>query len=183
MYVSALKQAFLSTILVVHHNQKNIMKTLILAASLLALSTAAMAQNVGVSVSVGEPGFYGRLDIGNFGQPQVIYQQPVIVERPVRYVRSAPLYLRVPPGHAKHWSKHCRKYNACGQQVYFVNDDWYNREYAPRYREQHGDHGRRDDDRGHDRGHDRDDHDDDHGHGKGHGKDKGHGKGHDKHGD
>ncbi len=175
MFVSVQKHAFPSAILVSHYNQKNIMKTSILAASLLALSASALAQNVGVSVSVGQPGFYGRLDIGDFGPPPVIYQQPVIIERPVRYVPAAPLYLRVPPGHAKHWAKHCRAYNACGQQVYFVKDDWYNREYVPRYREQHGDHGRRDDDRGH--GRDRDDRDDDRGHGKGHGK------GHDKHGD
>lgn len=54
-----------------------------------------------------------------------------------------PIYLRVPPGHAKHWSKHCHEYNACGERVFFVQDSWYNREYVPRYQEQHRD--RRDD--------------------------------------
>jgi hypothetical protein len=44
---------------------------------------------------------------------------------------------RVPPGHAKHWNKHCRKYNACGQPVYFVQDRWYQQVYVPRYREIH----------------------------------------------
>jgi len=48
-----------------------------------------------------------------------------------------PIYLRVPPGHAKKWSKHCHEYNACGEAGLFVQDKWYNREYVPRYQEQH----------------------------------------------
>ena len=114
------------------------MKTLILAAVLLSAATAAVAQ---VSVTVGQPGFYGRIDIGDYPAPQLVYAQPVIVQRP-QYSSARPIYLRVPPGHAKHWSKHCRKYNACNQEVYFVQDSWYKNQYAPRYRQQHGDHGR-----------------------------------------
>ena len=154
------------------------MKAKILAASLLALSSAAFAQDVGVSISIGQPGFYGRLDIGDYPRPQVLYREPVLVQRPVRYVESAPIYLRVPPGHAKHWAKHCGAYNACGQRVYFVQDGWYQNQYVPRYRERHGDayrEGRRDerrDERHDDRRDDRRDDD----HGKGHGK--GHGNGH-----
>jgi hypothetical protein len=137
------------------------MKTLIFAASLLALTSTALAADVGVSINVGQPGFYGRIDIGGFPQPPVVYAQPVIVQRPARYVEQQPIYLRVPPGHAKHWSKHCRAYNACGQRVYFVQDSWYANEYAPRYREQHGNRHDR-----HDNG--RDDRHDDHGkHGRG----------------
>ncbi|MDC8758181.1 hypothetical protein [Janthinobacterium fluminis] len=153
------------------------MKTLLLAASLLATVSSAMATDVGVSISVGQPGFYGRLDVGQFAPPPVIYAQPMIIERPVRYVERAPIYLRVPPGHAKHWSKHCRAYNACGQRVYFVQDGWYNNEFAPRYREQHRDHrdhGR--DERGYQD--DRRDNDNDNDRGKGHGHGRGHGNGH-----
>ena len=120
------------------------MKPFLLAASLLALASSAMAADVGVSINVGQPGFYGRIDIGQFPQPQVIYAQPVMIERPVLYVERQPIYLRVPPGYAQNWGRHCRAYNACGQQVYFVQDGWYRNEYAPRYREQHGFH-----DRGH----------------------------------
>lgn len=141
------------------------MKTLMIAASLLALTAPAMASDVGVSISIGQPGFYGRIDIGDFPPPRVIYAQPVIIERPGRYVQQQPIYLRVPPGHAKHWSKHCRAYNACGQQVYFVQDTWYTNEYAPRYRAYHGDHHDR-----HDKHAKHDKHDKHHG--------KGHGKGH-----
>jgi hypothetical protein len=117
---------------------------LILAAIAAATVTIpALAADVGVSISIGEPGFYGRLDIGGYPQPQVIYRQPVIVERAVS---GPPIYMRVPPGHAKNWRKHCREYNACGERVYFVQDSWYSREYVPRYQKQHRD--RRDDRRG-----------------------------------
>jgi hypothetical protein len=68
-----------------------------------------------------------------------------------------PIYLRVPPGHAKHWSKHCHEYNACGERVYFVQDDWYQHEYVPRYQERHGDnHGKHGNDHGNKHGHDAD---------------------------
>ncbi len=134
-------------------------------------NTPALAADVGVSVSIGEPGFYGRLDIGNFPQPQVIYSQPMVVERVP--MNRPPIYLRVPPGYAKHWSRHCHEYNACGERVYFVNDNWYQREYAPRYREQYRD---RRDDRHYDRGDDhRDERRDDHyrgDDGRGHGGDR-----------
>jgi hypothetical protein len=119
------------------------MKRFLMAAA-VALCTPALAADVAVSVSVGQPGFYGRIDIGGYPQPQVLYRQPMLIERAP--MDRPPIYLRVPPGHAKHWSKNCRKYNACGERVYFVKDDWYNREYAPRYQERHRDH--RDDRRG-----------------------------------
>lgn len=156
------------------------MKALILCAALAAASFPALAQT-NVSISVGQPGFYGRLDIGDFGPPPVYVAQPIIVERYER-VRAQPVYLRVPPGHRKNWSKHCRKYGACGQPVLFVQDRWYSDVYAPRYREVHyreryEDRGRveRYDVRGHGRDHDRG-HGNGHGNGKGHGHGKGHGR-------
>ena len=135
------------------------MKRMLLAAALAATAMApALAADVGVSVSIGQPGFYGRIDIGNYPQPQVIYPQPVIIAPAPYAVVQRPIYLRVPPGHAKNWGKHCSRYAACGQPVYFVQDGWYQNVYAPHYREDHR----------HDR---RDDRDDDHrGKGRGHGK-------------
>ena len=128
------------------------MKHFLIAAAVAAatFATPALAADVGVSVSIGQPGFYGRIDIGDFPPPQVIYRQPMVIERVP--MNRPPIYLRVPPGHAKHWSKNCHKYNACGERVYFVHDDWYNREYVPRYQEQHRD---RQDDRRDGRGDDR----------------------------
>jgi len=144
------------------------MKRLLFAAALAAATVPALATDVGVSVSIGQPGFYGRLDVGGYPQPQVIYRRPIVVER--MPVDRPPVYLRVPPGHAKHWRKHCREYNACGERVYFVKDNWYEREYVPRYQEHHRDRrderhdGQRDDHRG-----DQNDrHGDDHDSGRGH---------------
>jgi hypothetical protein len=146
------------------------MKRFLIAAAIAAATatTPALATDVGVSVSIGQPGFYGRLDIGGYPQPQVIYRQPIAIQRVPAH--RPPIYLRVPPGHAKHWSKHCREYNACGERVYFVQDNWYNREYVPRYQKQHRDRrGDRRDERGNDnRGN----------HGNGHGNDRGHGRDH-----
>ena len=131
------------------------MNRLLFVAAVAAIVVPALVADAGVSVQIGEPGFYGSIDIGGFPQPQLIYPQPVVIQRvPVGVVRE-PIYLHVPPGQAKNWSKHCRKYNACGQPVYFVQNSWYDQEYVPRYRESHGGgHG--------------------HGHEKGHGNGKGH---------
>ncbi len=127
------------------------MKRLLIAAAVAAVTITipVLAANVGVSVSVGQPGFYGRLDIGGYPQPQVIYAQPRVIERVE--VEREPVYLRVPPGHRRHWAQHCHEYDACGERVYFVQDGWYNREYAPRYQEQHRGRG---DDRHDERGND-----------------------------
>lgn len=118
------------------------MKRFLIAASVVVatLSIPVLAADVGVSVSIGQPGFYGRIDIGDYPypQPQVIYRQPRIIERV--YVDREPIYMRVPPSHAKNWRKYCHQYGACGERVYFVQDNWYHHEYAPRYQEQHRDH-------------------------------------------
>lgn len=125
-------------------------KLLAIALALGTLAPAFAQTSVGVSIGINQPGVYGRIDIGNFPQPQLIYAQPVIITRPVQYVQQQPVYLYVPPGHQKNWKKHCGRYNACAQPVYFVKEDWVRERYEENHR------------------------DDDHGHG--HGKDKGKGK-------
>jgi hypothetical protein len=118
------------------------MKRFLLATVLVAatLSVSALATDVGISVSIGQPGFYGRIDMGDYPYPppQVIYRQPRVIERV--YVEREPIYMRVPLGHAKNWQKYCHQYGACGERVYFVQDNWYNHEYAPHYREYYRDH-------------------------------------------
>ncbi len=114
------------------------MKSMLLALSLSALAGAANAADVGVSISIGRPGFYGQIDIGDFPRPTLIYPQPVIIQ-PVRPgIVVAPVYLHVPPGHARDWKRYCGRYDACGRPVYFVRDTWYNDVYVPRYQERHG---------------------------------------------
>ncbi len=126
------------------------------AIALASFSTTGSAADVGVSLSIGQPGFYGQLNIGDYPQPRVIYAQPMVIDRGVSRNR-APIYLRVPPYQSKHWNKYCHKYNACHERVLFVHDDWYRNEYVPRYQERHHDDRRYDnrDDRRDDR---RDDH-------------------------
>lgn len=112
------------------------MKPFVIAAAMFAAATAAapaMAANVGVSISVGQPGFYGRINIGDFPRPEVVYTQPVLIRPgPVTYPRQ-PIYLRVPAGYEQNWGRYCSRYDACGQPVYFVRDSWYRDVYAPRY--------------------------------------------------
>jgi hypothetical protein len=71
------------------------------------------------------PGVYGRVEIGSAPPPPLVYSEPVVVVWQPRYVQVQPIYLHVPPAHAKQWSKHCRKYNACGVPVYFVKSEEY----------------------------------------------------------
>ena len=95
------------------------------AAAALGATPAAHATDVGVSIGISQPGVYGRIDIGSFPQPAIILPQPVIIQRPVVVQQVQPVYLWVPPGHRKKWSKHCAEYNACGTPVYFVDNAWY----------------------------------------------------------
>src|SRR5574341_2295691 len=101
----------------------------LLAAGVLCFASQAQAADVSVGVTIsGEvaPGVYGRVDIGSRPPPPVLYAQPVVIVKPVRAGPPVtPIYLHVPPGHAKNWSKHCRKYNACNQPVYFVKSAEY----------------------------------------------------------
>lgn len=112
------------------------MKRFLFVAALTAVVAPALAADVAVSISVGQPGFYGQIDVGDYPPPRVLYRRPIVVEQ-VEVIRP-PVYMRVPPGHARNWRKHCREYNACGERVYFVQSGWYNREYVPRYQERHG---------------------------------------------
>jgi hypothetical protein len=126
------------------------MKTIFALLAATALVGTVQAADIGVSVQVGQPDFYGRIDIGNTAPPPVVLAQPIWVQPAP--VRPQPIYLRVPPGHQKHWDKHCREYNACGVPVYFVREDWYQKRYG--HHDEDADHGK--------------------GHGKGHGKKKDH---------
>lgn len=112
------------------------MKFFLITATLVtaAISFPAYSADVGLSLSIGQPGFFGQIDIGNFGRPQLIYRQPVVIERVS--VDRPPIYLHVPRSHARNWRRHCREYNACGERVYFVNDNWYKHQYVPRYQKQ-----------------------------------------------
>lgn len=110
--------------------------TVALALITLAVVASAFATDVGLSVSIGEPGFYGQIDIGSVGQPRLVNSRPTVLES--RYRNEQPLYLRVPAAHAGNWRRYCTRYDACQRPVYFVRDDWYRNVYAPHYRSEHG---------------------------------------------
>jgi hypothetical protein len=164
------------------------MKRILCATVLTIAALPAFAANVGVSINVGEPGFYGRIDLGDVPPPQLIYSAPVVIQPTPYGVVRQPIYLHVPPAYTHDWGRYCGRYQACGQPVYFVDDNWYNSVYVPHYRERDGwrgpvgrgrgpmvhgpvrgpDHGP---DHGPGRGPDRDDH-----------RGKGHDRDHDDHG-
>lgn len=103
--------------------------TCLLIAGALVSGAAVAQTSVGVSIGINQPGVYGRIIIGNYPQPVLVYPQPVIiVQQPVAVVRQ-PIYLYVPPGHQKNWGKHCQRYNACSQPVYFVQEQWVRERY------------------------------------------------------
>ena len=131
-------------------------KLLAIVFTLAAVAPTFAQTSVGVSIGINQPGVYGRIDLGNFPQPQVVYAQPMIISPPVNYVQQPPTYLYVPPGHQKNWKKHCGRYNACGQPVYFVKEQWVRDRYAEGHRGDSSDnrgngngHGKKHKDKGH----------------------------------
>jgi hypothetical protein len=133
----------------------------LIAAALAVLAIGSAQAQVGVSVSVHQPGVWGRIDIGGLPPPALVLPQPVLIVPPRVVVQREPIYLYVPPTHQQNWRRYCGRYGACGQPVYFVQDRWVRERYAEhhpgwhrgRHRgwEKHGGHGH-DRDHGADRG-------------------------------
>ena len=127
--------------------------------ALVAAVPLAHAQSVSINATItGEiaPGVYGQVVLGNRPPPPLVYAQPVVAVPVVvaEPVPMEPIYLHVPPGHAKHWRKHCHEYNACNRPVYFVRSAEYAPGYRPERRQEHehghrGNHRDRDDEHGH----------------------------------
>jgi hypothetical protein len=141
----------------------SMMRLLVLPALFAAAAPLAQAQNVSFNATItGQvaPGVYGQVAVGNGPPPPVVYAQPMIVQPSPVIVGAAPLepiYLHVPPGHARNWRKHCHEYHACERPVYFVKSAEYEPGYRPEH--EHHEHGHHhDDDHGdHDHGHHHDD--------------------------
>jgi hypothetical protein len=109
-----------------------IIPSIIFAALLLTNMSAQAAQPI-INLSIGgeiSPGVYGQVQFGNAPPPPVFYPEPRIIVQQPAAVPLEPIYLHVPPAHARNWARHCRKYNACNRPVYFVRS----REYEPGYR-------------------------------------------------
>src|ERR1019366_9701305 len=120
------------------------MRLILLVAVLLVGTGISQAGGLDIHVLLsGEvaPGLYGQVNIGSERPPPVVYAQPMLIEP--QPAPPPPIYLHVPPEHAKNWRRHCHEYNACNRPVYFVRSA----EYAPGYdhREHDHDHERHDD--------------------------------------
>jgi len=122
---------------------KTLQATALVSFLLCSLSAHAAQPVINVTVS-GEisPGVYGEVQFGNAPPPPVVYAQPRIIVRQPPNIVVEPLYLHVPPGHAKKWSRYCRQYDACDRPVYFVKS----REYELGYNG-HGNKKHKDEDR------------------------------------
>ena len=152
--------------------KKTAMLAVVTALAGSAMAGSAMAADVGLSINIGQPGFFGQLDLGDGPPPPpaLINPQPIVIHRDRGY-SGGPIYLHVPPGYERNWGRHCAQYDACGRPVYFVRDEWYQHTYVPRYQSRHHEEGRRDEERRqedrrqeehHDAQDRRDDHDRDH---------------------
>ncbi|HXA47769.1 MAG TPA: hypothetical protein VNW52_09080 [Burkholderiaceae bacterium] len=129
--------------------KKTLLAVLLGAAAFSAYAGVDVNVNVGIPgvvvggpvVTVGDPNFYGSIDVGPAPPPPGMFTPAPGV---VFGVGVTPMYLHVPIGHSHDWRRYCGVYNACGRPVYFVNDNWYRNSYAPRYRidhyERHDDH-------------------------------------------
>lgn len=117
------------------------MRKSFLAISVLLLAQFAPAAQADAGVRViisGEvaPGVYGRVEYGNDRPPPTLYATPTIIVRQPRPAQVQPIYLHVPPGHARNWRKHCSRYNACGTPVYFVRSAEYEPKKAKKEKKQ-----------------------------------------------
>ncbi len=137
------------------------MKKLIVLALSACAALAAVAQpSVGLSIGINQPGVYGRINIGDFPAPRVVYAQPVVIAPTPVVMHQQPIYLYVPTLHQQNWARYCGRYSACGQRVYFVHEDWMHERWEERRRweehhrwEERHEHGW---DRDHGHGHDHD---------------------------
>ena len=107
-----------------------VIKIFVLASLVLASLTARAAQPA-IDLSKGgklTPGVYGQVKFGK-EIPPLVYPEPKVIAIYTHPVKQEPIYLYVPPAHAKQWDKHCREYKACSRPAYFVKS----REYEPGY--------------------------------------------------
>jgi hypothetical protein len=107
------------------------MKRFLILAALALVTAPALATNV--VVHIGDPSYYGRVDIVGYPQPQVVYAEPVVIQRAT--VVREPVYVRVPQVQTQNWRRYCGSYNACNRPTYFVQDTWYQDTYVPQYRD------------------------------------------------
>ena len=116
------------------------MKRLLFAAALAATTVPALANDVGVSISIGQPSIYGRIDLGGYPQPQIIDPQPRVMFRAA--MSRPPTYMHVPPALRKTGARTAVLTTPVENGSIFQNN-WYERNYVSRYQAQNRDDQRR----------------------------------------
>jgi hypothetical protein len=135
------------------------MKRLVLLAMALGAAIPAYAAtSVGVSIGINQPGVYGRINIGDYPSPAVVYAQPVVIRPAPIAVHQRPIYMYVSTAQQQNWGRYCGQYNACAQPVYFVQDQWVRERYQHEHKGWQDDRGSNardghDNRRGHKKGH------------------------------
>ena len=115
------------------------MKQIVVLALVLSAAASVFARpNVDVSIGIGQPGVYGRIDIGNYPAPAVVYPQPLVVAPTPVAVYRQPIYVYVPVPYQQNWGRYCGRYGACGQPVYFVHEQWVQERYRVEHEGEHG---------------------------------------------
>ena len=105
------------------------MKRLLFAAALAATTFPALANDVGVSISIGQPGSYGRIDLGGYPQPRVMFR--AAMNRPQ-------IYMHVPPALPKTGASTAVLTSPVENGSIFQNN-WYERNFVSHYQAQNHD--------------------------------------------
>src|SRR5688500_2014011 len=92
------------------------------AAGILLAGFGGAALAADVTVNIGDPGYYGRLDLGDAPKPVLVTPSPIIIEK--ERVVQEPTYIYVPAVQRNDWAQYCGRYEACGRPVYFVEERW-----------------------------------------------------------
>jgi hypothetical protein len=106
--------------------------TIVVVAGVQIAAADSIGSARAASSTTATPGVYGRLDVDSKQSPPLVYEQAMFIEAPETAGKVQPVYLHVPPEHAKNWKKHCAKYQACKQPVYFVKSAEYEPGYDPK---------------------------------------------------
>ncbi len=116
------------------HSTKPCAKYRLLIIAIWVLPPAiASAADAGLSLSIGQPGFYGEIYLDDaYPVPELVHPNPAIIYTPPNKVQQ-PIYLHIPQKHVKNWRRFCIQYRACDRPAYFVHEHWYNDVYIPYY--------------------------------------------------
>ncbi|HEY8358845.1 MAG TPA: hypothetical protein VIL30_15410 [Ramlibacter sp.] len=105
---------------------KRRIEALVAAVALVAGAASAQPADGFRNLTAGGPlrhGVYGRIEVRGTETPPVIYPKAVTAGEKVVAAGMRPVYLYVPPGQVRKWSRFCAKWSACDEPVLFVRMD------------------------------------------------------------